>query len=105
MKTAGVDWSTAALKADLVGHWSNSLAGCLLLWTATPPVPHKPRPAETLFDGVRATDRSQLTCELRFHGESCLCRHRIACRGPRFPPALQRPAVRKPLRPELCCQW
>jgi hypothetical protein len=34
------------------------------------PPPRKSRPAEPLFEFVRASDAAPMSCELRFHGES-----------------------------------
>ena len=42
-----------------------------MLWNSPPPPSRKPRPGEVLFEFVRASDRAPMSCELRFHGESC----------------------------------
>lgn len=39
-------------------------------WNALPTPSRQPRPGELLFEFVRASDRSPMRCELRFHGES-----------------------------------
>jgi hypothetical protein len=38
--------------------------------TQNPPPSRQPRPAELLFEFVRASDRAPMSCDLRFHGES-----------------------------------
>jgi hypothetical protein len=41
-----------------------------MLWNSLRPPARLPRPAESLFTFVRASDRAPMACELRFHGES-----------------------------------
>ena len=36
----------------------------------TPAPPRQPKPGELLFEFIRASDGVQMSCELRFHGES-----------------------------------
>ena len=35
-----------------------------------PRAPRQPKPGEKLFEFIRASDGVQMSCELRFHGES-----------------------------------
>jgi len=39
------------------------------LWDHAPP-PHKPRPAERVFEFTRASDGRRLVVDVKFHGES-----------------------------------
>lgn len=56
-----------------------------LLWNHKPPPPaRRPRPAERLFDFVRASDGAPTSAELRFDGESYGWEAQILQRGELF---------------------
>ena len=42
----------------------------VMLWNYQAPSPAKPKAGETLFRFVRASDGAEMSCGLRFHGES-----------------------------------
>jgi hypothetical protein len=53
-------------------------------WNHPPSAPRQPKPGELLFTFVRASDRTPMSCELRFHGESYGWEAQILERGELF---------------------
>ncbi len=55
-----------------------------MLWNHRPPPPAKPKPGEPLFEFIRTSDGTPMTCELRFHGESYSREAQFLLRGELF---------------------